>query len=75
MKKALYTSILAVLTLMTSCRSSFTPVERNDYERSDSAFAHYLKSEGIPYTSNNQVAILNGEVVYSLFKVVHLYKA
>lgn len=60
MKKALYTSILAVLTLMTSCRSSFTPVERNDYERSDSAFAHYLKSEGIPYTSNNQVAILNG---------------
>lgn len=60
MKKALYTSILAVLTLTTSCRSSFTPVERNDHERSDSAFVHYLKSEGIPYTNNNQVTILNG---------------
>ena len=36
------------------------PVERNDFERSDSAFVSYLRSEGIPYTSNNNVAILNG---------------
>ena len=60
MKKALYTSIIAILALTTSCRSSFTQVERNDYERSDSALVHYLKSEGIPYTSNNSVEILNG---------------
>ena len=48
------------MALSTSCRSSFVPVERNDYERSDSAFVHYLKSEGIPYTNNNSVEILNG---------------
>ena len=60
MRKILYIFIVAVIALTTSCRSSFVPVERNDYERSDSAFVHYLKSEGIPYTSNNSVVILNG---------------
>lgn len=60
MKKLLFICLLSVLTLITSCRSSFVPVERNDFERSDSAFVSYLRSEGIPYTSNNNVAILNG---------------
>ena len=60
MRKILYICVAAVMALSTSCRSSFVPVERNDYERSDSAFVHYLKSEGIPYTNNNSVEILNG---------------
>ena len=45
---------------MTSCRSTFVPIERDNHERSDSAFVEYLKNEGIPYTSNNEVVILNG---------------
>lgn len=60
MRKLLYITILVVIALTTSCRSSFTPVERNDFERSDSAFVNYLKNEGVPYTSNNHVTVLNG---------------
>lgn len=43
----------------TSC-SSFVPIERADWERSDSAFVNYVISEGIPYTNNNDVVILDG---------------
>lgn len=60
MKRILYMCVAALLALTTSCRSHFVPVERNDFERSDSAFVHYIKSEGIPYTNNNRVEILNG---------------
>ena len=43
----------------TSC-SSFVPIERADWERSDSAFVNYVISEGIPYTNNNDVVMLDG---------------
>lgn len=58
-KKILYIPLLAILLCATSC-SSFVALERADYEHSDSAFISYLKSEGIPYTHNNHVTILNG---------------
>ena len=58
-KKILYIPFLLALLCVTSC-SSFVAIERADYEHSDSAFISYLKSEGIPYTHNNRVTILNG---------------
>ena len=62
-KRGIYILFLIVAALMTSCRSSFVAIERDDYERSDSAFVQYLKSEGVPYTANNNVIILNGAQV------------
>ena len=61
---------------MTSCRSSFVPIERSNYEHSDSAFVQYLKDEGIPYTHNNKVTILNGahEKFDSLFNDIRKAK-
>ena len=56
---------------MSSCNSNkFVAIERNGVERSDSAFVQYLKSEGVPYTANNRITILNGAQVKfdSLFK-------
>ena len=70
MKHRIYIFLILAAALMTSCRSSFVAIERSDYERSDSAFVQYLKNEGVPYTANNQVTILNGANVKfdSLFK-------
>ena len=70
MKRGIFIFTLIAVTLTTSCRSSFVAIERSEYERSDSAFIHYLKSEGVPYTSNNKVTILNGAHIKfdSLFK-------
>lgn len=70
MKRGIFIFTLIAVALTTSCRSSFVAIERNEYERSDSAFIHYLKSEGVPYTSNNKVTILNGAHIKfdSLFK-------
>ena len=58
-KKILYIPFLTILLCTTSC-SSFVAIERANHEHSDSAFISYLKSEGIPYTHNNEVTILNG---------------
>ena len=52
--------IMALTMLSTSCRSNFVVVDRNAYERSDSAFTRYLKDEGIPYSKHNKVVILDG---------------
>lgn len=70
MKRSIFIFTLIAVALTTSCRSSFVAIERSEYERSDSAFIHYLKSEGVPYTSNNKVTILNGAHIKfdSLFK-------
>lgn len=70
MKRGIFIFTLIAVALTTSCRSSFVAIERSEYERSDSAFIHYLKSEGVPYTSNNKVTILNGAHIKfdSLFK-------
>ncbi|MBR4967017.1 MAG: cardiolipin synthase [Bacteroidaceae bacterium] len=70
MKRGIFILTLIAVALTTSCRSSFVAIERSEYERSDSAFIHYLKSEGVPYTSNNKVTILNGAHIKfdSLFK-------
>ncbi|MBO7193257.1 MAG: cardiolipin synthase [Bacteroidaceae bacterium] len=70
MKRGIFILTLIAVALTTSCRSSFVAIERSEYERSDSAFVHYLKSEGVPYTSNNKVTILNGAHIKfdSLFK-------
>lgn len=70
MKKGTYILLYVVAAMTTSCRSSFVAIERDGHERSDSVFAQYLKDEGIPYTHNNQVSILNGAQVKfdSLFK-------
>lgn len=70
MKRGIFIFTLIAVALTTSCRSSFIAIERSEYERSDSAFIHYLKSEGVPYTSNNKVTILNGAHIKfdSLFK-------
>lgn len=51
--------LLVMAMLSASCRSSFMVVERDAYERSDSAFARYLKDDGIPYSEHNRVVILN----------------
>ena len=61
--KALYYRIhilLALVAVMLSSCSSFVAIERNHHASSDSAFLHYLRSENIPVTSNNNVEILNG---------------
>ena len=44
---------------VSSC-STFVVIDRSASERSDSAFAAYLRNEGIPYTQNNHVSVLNG---------------
>ncbi len=62
---------LISVALLSSCNSNkFVAIERNGVERSDSAFVQYLKSEGVPYTANNRITILNGAQVKfdSLFK-------
>ena len=60
MQLRIYILLLLVTALTTSCSSRFVPIERRNYERSDSAFIQYLKNEGVPYTTNNQIEILNG---------------
>lgn len=60
MQLRIYILFLLVIALTTSCSSRFVPIERRNYERSDSAFVQYLKNEGVPYTTNNQIEILNG---------------
>lgn len=52
--------IVFLFVLVISSCSSFVPIERSEHESSDSAFVEYIKSENIPYTSNNRVTILNG---------------
>ena len=71
MKYRIHILLMLVAVLTVSCRSnSFTAIERGGHERSDSAFIHYLKDEGVPYTTNNQVVILNSaqQKFDSLFK-------
>ena len=70
MRQSTYLLVLILVALISSCSSKFATIERSDYERSDSAFVQYLKSEGVPYTSNNRITILNGAHVKfdSLFK-------
>ncbi len=71
MRRSIYILFLASVALLSSCSSNkFAAIERDDFERSDSAFVQYLKSEGVPYTSNNRITILNGAQVKfdSLFK-------
>ena len=61
--KALYYRIhilLALVAVMLSSCSSFVVIERSHHASSDSAFLHYLRSENIPVTYNNDVEILNG---------------
>ncbi len=73
MKYRIHILLMLVAVLTVSCRSnSFTAIERGGHERSDSAFIHYLKDEGVPYTTNNQVVILNSaqQKFDSLFKDV-----
>lgn len=60
MTRRFYILLCMIAVLTTSCRSNFVTIERSRHERSDSAFIHYLKSEGVPYTANNEVTILNG---------------
>ena len=60
MTRRFYILLCMIAVLATSCRSNFVTIERSRHERSDSAFIHYLKSEGVPYTANNEVTILNG---------------
>lgn len=70
MRHSVYIQFLLIAALMISCSSNFVAIERDEYERSDSAFVQYLKSENVPYTSNNDITILNGAHVKfdSLFK-------
>ena len=71
MRRSIYILFLASVALLSSCSSNkFAAIERDDFERSDSAFVQYLKGEGVPYTSNNRITILNGAHVKfdSLFK-------
>ena len=70
MTRVFYILLCIVAVLATSCRSSFVAIERHGHEHSDSVFMQYLKSEGIPYTTNNKVTILNGADIKfdSLFK-------
>lgn len=58
-KRLIFIPIVFLLLCVSSC-SSFVAIERSEHECSDSAFVQYLKSEGIPYTHNNHVDILNG---------------
>lgn len=71
MRRNIYMLFLISVALLSSCNSNkFVAIERNGVERSDSAFVQYLKSEGVPYTANNRITILNGAQVKfdSLFK-------
>ena len=71
MRRNIYILFLIFVALLSSCNSNkFVAIERNGVERSDSAFVQYLKSEGVPYTANNRITILNGAQVKfdSLFK-------
>ena len=51
--------LLLTLILATSC-SSFVPIKRGDYARSDSALVSYLRTEGIAVTDRNNIEFLNG---------------
>ncbi len=53
----LYFLLLAVC----SC-SSFVPLERSEFQRSDSALVAYLNNEGIEVTDRNSIDFLNGGV-------------
>ena len=71
MRRNIYILFLLSVALLSSCNSNkFAAIERSNVERSDSAFVQYLKREGIPYTANNRITILNGAQVKfdSLFK-------
>ena len=71
MRRNIYILFVISVALLSSCNSNkFVAIERNGVERSDSAFVQYLKSEGVPYTANNRITILNGAQVKfdSLFK-------
>lgn len=50
-----------MLVLFCSC-SSFVPLERADYQRSDSALVAFLNDEGIAVTDRNSIDFLNGGV-------------
>lgn len=60
MKRLSYILLVLAIAVTTSCRSTFVPIERDNFERSDSAFAQYVKDAGMPYTTDNKVTILNG---------------
>ncbi|MBE6303436.1 MAG: cardiolipin synthase [Bacteroidales bacterium] len=53
--------VVFLLGLITSC-SSFVPLERADYARSDSALVAYLRGENIEVTDKNNIEFLNGGV-------------
>lgn len=55
----LFSCMLFAIILLSSCRS-FVAIERNDYERSDTAFIRYVKDENIPFSANNEVMMLDG---------------
>ena len=59
LKHRIHLFFAIVATLLSSC-SSFVAIERSHYASSDSAFMHYLKSEDVTITPNNDVEILNG---------------
>lgn len=54
--------ILLVITiiLLTSCKSRFIAVERDDFASSDSTFINYLQAKDIEVTDSNSIEILNG---------------
>ncbi len=51
--------VIFLLGIITSC-SSFVPLERADYLRSDSALVAYLRGENIEVTDKNSMELLNG---------------
>ena len=53
--------IVFLFGIITSC-SSFVPLERANYLRSDSALVAYLRSENIEVTDKNNIEFLNGGV-------------
>ena len=53
--------LTSLLVLFCSC-SSFVPLERADYQRSDSALVAFLNDEGIAVTDRNSIDFLNGGV-------------
>lgn len=58
-RKGIFLLLFFVSVLFSSC-SSFVAIERCDWECSDSALVDYIKKEGIPYTHNNDVVMLDG---------------
>ena len=58
-KKGIFILSVMVLAFLSSC-SSFVAIERTEWERSDSAFVDFIKREGIPYTRNNTLVVLDG---------------